>query len=72
MLATLAAAPAPVKARLATRPFPGNSCWTHGHKVNQTHTSATCSCKAAENKDNVTTTNKMGSSKADKGWNSHA
>jgi hypothetical protein len=47
MPATPAAAPAPVKTCLTTRPFPGNYCWTLGHKVNQTHTSATCSCKAA-------------------------
>jgi hypothetical protein len=42
---TPAAAPAPPKARSATRAFPGNYCWTHGHRVNQTHTSATCTCK---------------------------
>ena len=72
MPATTAAAPALVKVRLATRPFPGNYCWTHVHKVNQTHTSATCSHKAAGHKDNVTTANTMGGSKADKGWNSHA
>jgi hypothetical protein len=72
MLATPAVAPAPVKACSATRPFPGNYCWTHGHKVNQTHTSATCSCNAAGHKDNATTANTMGGSEADKRWNSHA
>jgi hypothetical protein len=72
MPATPAAAPALVKACLATRPFPGNYCWTHGHKVNQTHTSATCICKAVGHKDNAMTANMMGGSKADKGWNSHA
>ncbi len=40
--ATPAAALAPPKACLATRPFPGNYCWTHGHRFDQTHTSATC------------------------------
>jgi hypothetical protein len=52
---TLVAAPAPVKACLATRPFLGNYCWTHGHKVNQTHTSATCTCRVARHKEDVTT-----------------
>jgi len=50
-----AAAPAPPKACLATRPFLGNYCWTHGHKVNQTHTSATCTCRVARHKEDVTT-----------------
>jgi hypothetical protein len=53
--ATPAAALAPVKGRLANKPFLGNYCWTHGHKVNQTHTSATCSCKVVGHKDNATT-----------------
>jgi hypothetical protein len=70
--ATLAAAPGPPKARSATRPFPGNYCWTHGHRVIQTHTSATCTCRALGHKEDVTTANTMGGSKADKGWNSHA
>jgi hypothetical protein len=69
---TPAAAPALPKACLVNRPFPGNYCWTHGHKVNQTHTSATCTCRAAGHKEDATTANTMGSSKADKGWNSHA
>jgi hypothetical protein len=70
--ATPVAAPAPPKACLTTRPFPGNYCWTHGHRVNQTHTSATCTCKAPGHKEDATTANTMGSSKADKGWNSRA
>ncbi len=70
--ATLAAAPAPAKACLATRPFPGNYCWTHGHKVDQTHTSATCMCRAVGHKEDAMTTNMMGHSKADKGWSSCA
>jgi hypothetical protein len=35
--ATAAAAPASPQACLATRTFPGNYYWTHGHRVNQTH-----------------------------------
>ncbi len=65
-----AAAPAPVKGCLANKPLLGNYCWTHGHKVNQNHTSATCSCKAVGHKEDTTTANKMGGSEADKGWNS--
>jgi hypothetical protein len=71
-LATPTAAPAPAKACLATRPFPGNYCWTHGHKVNQTHTSAICTCRAMGHKEDATTANTMGGSKVDKGWNSRA
>jgi hypothetical protein len=67
-----AAAPAPPKACLATRPFPGNYCWTHGHRVNQIHKSATCTCRAPGHKEDATTVNTMGGSKADKGWNSLA
>jgi hypothetical protein len=69
---TPAAAPALSKACLATMPFPGNYCWTHGHRVNQTHTSATCTRRAPRHKEDAMTTNTMGGSKADKGWNSHA
>jgi hypothetical protein len=68
----LGAVPAPAKNCLTNKPFPGNYCWAHGHRVNQAHTSATCSCKAVGHKDNATTANTMGSSKVDKGWNSHA
>jgi hypothetical protein len=70
--ATLAAAPATGKVYLSNKPFLGNYCRTHGHKVNQNHTSATCRHKAAGHKDNATNTNTMGGSKVDKGWNSHA
>jgi hypothetical protein len=49
-MATPAVAPAPPKACLATRFFPGNYCWTHGHRVNQTHTSATSTCRAPGHK----------------------
>jgi hypothetical protein len=67
--ATLAAAPAPAKARSATRPFPGNYCWIHGYKVNQTHTGASCTRRAAGHKEDAMIANMMGSSKADTGWN---
>jgi hypothetical protein len=69
---TPAAALAPPKARMGTRPFSGNYCWTHDHKVNQIHTSVTCTCRVPEHKEDATTANTMGSSKGYKGWNSHA
>jgi hypothetical protein len=70
--AMLAVAPATGKGRLSNKPFLGNYCWTHVHKVNQNHTSATCGHKAAGHKDYATSANTMGSSEADKGWNSRA
>jgi hypothetical protein len=69
-LATPAAAQAPPKACLVTRPFTGNYCLTHGHKVNQTYTSATCTCRAPGHKEDVTSANTMGGSEADKRLNS--
>jgi hypothetical protein len=65
-----AAAPTKGRGRLTNKPFLGNYCWTHGHQVNQNHTSATCGNKATGHKDDATSTNKMGGSNADKGWNS--
>jgi hypothetical protein len=70
--ATPAAASTPVTVCSPNRPFPGNYCLTHGHRVNQTHTSASCTCKAAGYKIIATTVNMMGGSKRDKGWNSSA
>jgi hypothetical protein len=67
-----AAALATGKGCLTSKPFPGNYCWTHGHRVNQNHTSATCGNKAAGHKDKAMSANTMGGSEADKGWNSHA
>jgi hypothetical protein len=67
-----AAAPTMGRGRSTNKPFPGNYCWTHGHWFNQNHTSATCGNKAAGHKDNAMSTNTMGSSNVDKGWNSHA
>jgi hypothetical protein len=54
----------------STKPYPGNYCWTHGHRVNQMHTSATCSRKAAGHQDLATASNTMGGSEKDKGWDS--
>ncbi len=50
-------------------PFPGNYCWMHGHQCSQHHSSPTCSNKSAGHKDNATTSNTMGGSDANKGWN---
>jgi hypothetical protein len=65
-------APATRKGCLTNKPFQGNYCWTHGHWVNQNHTSATCRNKAAGHTDKSTSINTMGGSEADKGWNSCA
>jgi hypothetical protein len=62
-----AVAPALASAKGCNKPFLGNYCWTHGHKVNQNHRSATCRHKAVGHKDNTTSANTMGGSKADKG-----
>ncbi len=51
------------------KPFPGNYCWTHGHRISQLHMSATCGNKAEGHKDAATASNTMGGSEADKGWN---
>ncbi len=58
----------PNPARAPNLPFPGNYCWTHGHRVSQHHASATCGCKAPGHKDDATAANTMGGSKKDKGW----
>jgi hypothetical protein len=67
-----ASAPITGRGRMTNKPFPGNYCWTHGHWVNQNHTSATCRNKAAGHKDNVTSANTMGGRDTNKGWNSCA
>jgi hypothetical protein len=51
------------------KPFPGNYCWTHGHRISQLHTSAACGNKAEGRKDAATASNTMGGSEAYKGWN---
>jgi hypothetical protein len=55
--------------RVPNNPFPGNYCWTHGHRISKLHTSATCGNKAAGHRDAATASNTMGGSKANKGWN---
>jgi hypothetical protein len=59
----------PGAARSTNSPFPGNYCWTHGHRCNQHHTSATCGNKAEGHKDMATSSNTMGGSVANNGWN---
>jgi hypothetical protein len=64
-------APAPSTPRLpkpVNKPKRGNYCWTHGHRVSENHTSATCGAKAAGHMDAATASNTMGGSDADKGW----
>jgi hypothetical protein len=65
-----AAAPTTGRGCLTNKPFPGNYSWTHGHWVNQNHTSATCKNKAVGHKANAMSANMMGGSDTDKGWNS--
>jgi hypothetical protein len=70
-LAKVPGAPAPGTPRLprtVNKPKPGNYCWTHGHRISEHHTSATCSSKAAGHMDAATASNTMGGSDADKGW----
>jgi hypothetical protein len=55
--------------RVPNKPFPGNYCWTHGHRISQLHTSATCGNKAEGHKDVATASDTIGGSEADKGWN---
>jgi hypothetical protein len=54
--------------RVTQKPFPGNYCWTHGHRVSQNHTSGTCGTKAPGHQDAATAANTMGGSERDKGW----
>jgi len=59
----------PARGVWATRtPFPGNYCWTHGHRCNEHHTSATCGNKAVGHCNDATASNTMGGSTKDKGW----
>jgi hypothetical protein len=67
-----AAAPAMERGCMTNKPFPVNYCRTCGHWVNQNHTSVACGNKAARHKDDVSSTNTMGSSNTDKGWSSCA
>ena len=43
-------------------------CWTHGFRVREGHTSATCTGKAEGHKNTATRANTMGGSNANKGW----
>ena len=44
----------------------GNYCWTHGYRVGNNHTSATCQNKAPGDQDQATCTNTIGGSQANK------
>ena len=44
----------------------GNYCWTHGYRIGNNHTSATCQNKAPGHQDQATRTNTMGGSQANK------
>ena len=61
-------APAPARTDKPNKPYPGNYCWTHGHRVNRGHTSASCTYKATGHCDEATATNTLGGSVKDKGW----
>jgi hypothetical protein len=50
------------------KPFKGNYCWTHGHKVSKAHTSATCLFPAADHRKDATLANTYGGLEKDKGW----
>ena len=52
--------------RPRTRRDNGNYCWTHGYRVGNQHTSATCQNKAPGHQDNATRANTMGGSEANK------
>ena len=59
----------PVGGGHATRnPFPGNYCWTFGHRICKDHTNASCTHKATGHRDNATAAKTFGGSDKDKGW----
>ncbi len=60
---TLAGGAQPMKT-----PFPGNYCWTHGHRICKEHTSATCTHQAIGHRADATALNTFGGSEKDKGW----
>jgi hypothetical protein len=47
-------------------PSPNNYCWTHGYKVANTHTSLSCNFPKQGHKREVTRTDNMGGSQANK------
>ena len=53
---------------LPNTPLPGGYCWTHGFRVREGHSSATCANKAEGHKDGSTRANTMGGSMVNKGW----
>ena len=58
------------QAKSTTKPHPGNYCWTHGHRISKSHTSATCANKGTGHRDDATSANTYGGSEKDKGWDS--
>jgi uncharacterized phage-associated protein len=56
----------PTTKRPPNRPKNDNYCWTHGYRVANTHTSATCKQPAAGHKPEATRGNTMGGSDANK------
>jgi hypothetical protein len=67
--------PAPVgtsggRVKSTTKPHPGNYCWTHGHCISKSHTSATCANKGTGHRDDATAANTYGGSEKEKGWDS--
>ena len=65
---TAGAPAAPPGERVWVPAHPGNYCWTHGHRINKEHTSATCGKKATGHRDDATAANTLGGSEKDKGW----
>ena len=50
------------------KPFKGNYCWMHGHKVSKAHTSATCLFPVAGHRKDAMLANTYGGLEKDKGW----
>jgi hypothetical protein len=50
------------------KPFKGNYCWMHSHKVSKAHTSATCLFPVAGHWKDATLANTYGGLEKDKGW----
>jgi len=47
---------------------PGGYCWTHGHRVKKSHTSATCANRAEGHDEKATAKDTRGGSDANKDW----
>jgi hypothetical protein len=47
---------------------PGGYCWTHGHRVKKSHTSATCTNRAEGHDEKATPKDTKGGSEANKDW----